>query len=211
MGIMNAGPKSFPFNNIGDTCVGVIIAEPEERAQTDEKGQPKRFDSGDIKMMYTVKLATDYRDPANPYDDGVRAIHLKWHSLNAVRDAVMASGAPDLEVGGILTLQYSADGDKPAGASRLYNPPKLYRAHYVPAPPQASGFMQEPAPVQPQHVAQQPAPQQIPQPALAAPAVSDAQRKSVLERLRNQGTNPLIGGPSAALPPNPGFEEQPPF
>jgi hypothetical protein len=49
-------------------------------------------------------------------------------SLTAVKDAVRRSGAADgIQVGGILTLEYSGQGQS---ANKGFNPPKLYQAAY---------------------------------------------------------------------------------
>jgi hypothetical protein len=98
--------------------------------------------------MVVVTLQTQLRDPQNPGDSGLRTVYLRWHSLNAVRDAIRAAGCNKPEIGAMLQLTYSSNGPKPD--NRKFNPAKLYTARYKPAPPpsaQAAGdaIMEEPA------------------------------------------------------------------
>jgi hypothetical protein len=134
---MAGGAKTVPFDQIGDTVTGVVLAAPEPRRQTDpETGEPKTFKNGQPMIMWAVRIATDLRDPQDPYDDGERMIYLKWKSQDAVKNAVRASGARGIEAGGILTLTLSGFGPKTKSA---WNPPKEWTARYV--PPTQDAFM----------------------------------------------------------------------
>ena len=134
---MAGGAKTVPFDNIGDSVTGVVIAPPEPRRQTDpETGEPKTFKNGQPMIMWAVRIATNLRDPQDPYDDGERMIYLKWKSQDAVKNAVRASGARGLEPGGTLTLTMSGFGPKTKSA---WNPPKEWTARYV--PPTNDAFM----------------------------------------------------------------------
>lgn len=188
--LMSGGVKSASFLEIGKTVTGTITREPEVRQQTDfDTGKPLTWDDGTPRMQLMVVLQTTERDPANPEDDGQRAVYVKGQMKSVVRDAVRQAGAPGLKVGGTLTVTYVANGvPKRAGGK----PPKQYSASYTapaataandflnggepqqavpaqPVPQAAPAFApQAPAPVPPQPVA--PAPQPAPQAAPAAPA-----------------------------------------
>lgn len=177
---LGGGGNAFPFDNIGDSVTGQIIGI-EEQQQTDmDSGLPAVWDNGAPKMMVRVELQTDQRDPANPGDDGKRAVYLKgsrkaetMSTMAAVLTAVRnASGATTLAVGGTLTLTYSADG---VASKRGWNPPKHYTASYVPAPPAQVDLSGQaapaPAPVA-APVAAPPAAPAPPAPAAPAPAAT---------------------------------------
>jgi hypothetical protein len=128
--LMGSGAKSASFLEIGASITGRIAMEPKAAQQTDPKDNSlKTFANGDPMMQVVVQLATDQRDPAIEDDDGLRTVYIKSNMLKAVREAVKASGAKGMEVGGTLTVTYVADGEK---TNKAFNPPKLYTAAYKP-------------------------------------------------------------------------------
>lgn len=182
--------NSFPFDAIGDTVTGTIIAI-EQQQQTDmESGLPAVWDNGAPKLMVKVELQTQLRDPADPSDDGKRSVYLKgsrkpesMSSMAAVLGAVRAaSGATTLQQGGTLTLTFAGEG---VPSRRGYSAPKHYTATYVPAPPaQVDLSGAQPASAAPP-AAQAPTPapapvQQAPAPAAAVPNLSDEQKAAFL-------------------------------
>jgi hypothetical protein len=186
------GARGFKFNEIGDTIVGLVLGPPRKRAQTDfNTGEVKTYKDGSPRYMYVVELQTELRERDDPNDDGVRALFLKWHSLNAVRTAITAVGAKGLKRGGVLTVQFTGTEPPPGGRG---NPVKLYSASYIPPD---DGFMADPAP--PVRATPAPAPPPPPPP---PPVPTPAQQQSVIERLRAQ---------AAARNPQPVQTEEPPF
>lgn len=134
--LMGGGGKSASFPEIGDTTTGRVSSEPKAQQQTDvNTGQPKFFANGDPMMQVVVQLATDQRDPDDPEDDGIRSLYIKSNMLKAIREAVKATGAKGLEVGGTLTVTYTANGEK---TNKAFNPPKLYAASYTAPSAQAA-------------------------------------------------------------------------
>jgi len=128
--LMGGGVTSAAFPEVGTTVSGRICWGPEARQQTDmDTGEPKTFPNGDPMMQIIVHLETAERDPANPDDDGVRALYIKFNLLNAVRAAVKTAKAKGLQIGGVLTVTYSGDGEQ---KKKGFNPPKLYTATYQP-------------------------------------------------------------------------------
>jgi hypothetical protein len=180
--IGGGGGNSFRFDAPGDTVTGKVLSL-EEQQQTDmNTGELAFWESGQPKMMYVVTLATDDRN--DQWDDGRRTIYLRGSRkpesrsiLAAVVSAVQAAtGGTNLQVGGLLTVTYSGDGES---TRRGFNPPKQYTATYQPPSVDLGGQQpaQQPAqPAQATPAAQQPpaAPQPAPQPAAAAqPAQPD--------------------------------------
>lgn len=140
MGFMGGTANSFPFDNVGDTVTGYVVAEPEEMDQTDQDtGEVKTWANGQAKKVWKIRLLTELRDPDDPFDEGERTIWIKWKSLDAVRKAVRAAGAKDIEVGGKLQLCFS--DETPMGRGK--NPAKEWTARYAPPPPgsKSSGLM----------------------------------------------------------------------
>lgn len=127
--LMGGGAPSAKFPALGASITGTIAQPPEVRQQSDyETGALKFWDDGTPRMQLQVILQTSERDPANPLDDGQRAIYVKAQMQKAVRDAVIRAGAKGLEVGGTLQVTYAADGE----AKGRLNPPKHFTAVYTP-------------------------------------------------------------------------------
>ncbi len=138
--LMSGGTTSAKFDTIGTTVAGKITRQPEVQQQRDfTTGEPKTWDDGKPMMQLVVALATSERDPQIPDDDGERNIYVKANLLKAVREAVRKSGASGLEVGGTLSITYTADGE---AKKRGFNPPKIYSATYAPPAAQtANAFL----------------------------------------------------------------------
>lgn len=128
--LMGGGIPAAKFDTIGTTVGGPITQQPRVEQQKDlNTGEPKFWADGKPMMQMLVTVQTDQRDPQIPDDDGQRTFYIKANSLKAVRDAVRRAGARGLEVGGILTITYTGDGEP---TKRGFNPPKLYSATYQP-------------------------------------------------------------------------------
>ena len=131
--LLGSGGKGAKFETIGDAVKGVICATPEMRQQTDIKtGAPSCWDDGSPKMQLVVKLQTDAKDDAE--DDGIRSLYVsggfkRMSTQKAIADAVRASGAKGLEVGGTLAVKFT--GEEPS-QTKGFNPAKLYAAKYTP-------------------------------------------------------------------------------
>lgn len=156
------GGSGLKFDQLGVTHSGVITDTPKSVQQTDFKTkQPAFWDDGQPKMQAVINLKTDERSPDDPNDEGGRTLYAaSTQQKKAIVEAVKASGAKDIEVGGTLTVQYYANDPT---SQNPQNPKKLYRAHYTPpaAGMAALGAVQAPAsapaapPVNPAAQAQQ--------------------------------------------------------
>lgn len=125
--IMGGGAPSAKFEAIGTVHRGTIL-DFNKSSQTDiQTGEPVYWNDGRPKEQVIITIQTDERDQDIDDDDGRRRFYVKGNMQAAVRDAVRKSGAKRLEVGGMLAVQYHADGEaKKAG----FNKPKLYTAEY---------------------------------------------------------------------------------
>lgn len=163
------GGKSVLLESIGDSVTGIVIGEPEERESTDDDGNVRLFKNGKPRTVWVVPIATDLRDPEDPFDEGERTLWLKWKSLEAVQRAIRAAGRRDIEIGGTIILTLSGFGPR---AKPSQNPPKLYSAQYSPP---SNGFMSD----------ETPPPAPAASPGLAS-APSASVRGSILDRLAGQ-------------------------
>lgn len=174
-----AGHPAWKFDqpNPGQPRTGTISAPPQARQERDYDpnnpgaGAPKFFPSGDPIMGVLVDVQTNERDPSDPEDTGMRVFYIEGRYLKeAVRDAVRNAGAPGLEVGGQLSVEFTHREDPMDKRSRKY-----WQVRYVPAGNAAlmadQGQQQAAAPSAPTY---QPAPtaQPVAQAPQAAPAAT---------------------------------------
>lgn len=138
--LMGSGNPGFSFNIPGDRIVGKITSPP--TMQQCKKFGTNELDfwpSGDPKMQMLVNVETSFRgyegiatpDRSTP-DTGARTIYVKGkHFEKAARDAVRASGAEFLDVGGWLEVVFTGlDMTSKAGSK-----PKLFTVRYQPPAP----------------------------------------------------------------------------
>lgn len=127
--LMNAGTKSFKFDQHGATVKGPIVSLDMQQQRDIKSGQPKYWDEAKAQPMMQLKvvLQTDERDGED--DDGQRAIYVKGQMQQAVRDAIKVAGAMTIEEGGTLAVKYVKDG---VATTVGFNPPKEYAAQYKP-------------------------------------------------------------------------------
>lgn len=204
------GAPAFKFDQPGATITGRIaaISTPYQEREYDPTnpggGAPKFYPkSGDPIMTFSLDVVTALRDPSIEDDDGTRRVYMDGKRIkDAVRAGVRAAGAPGLEVGGQLTVQYVRDdvpGDHRSG--------KNYAVQYVApvakandvlmgAPAAAPATQPVPAgwnvpPVTPAPVHAQPAPAQVPVaapvPAPVATAPNEAQLAAFQQWQASQG------------------------
>lgn len=137
--LMAGGGVTAKFPKIGHSYTGIVLSKrSEQRRSYDDPSKLLFWDDGNPKMQAIVELQTNAQGTfdrnGNPEDveddDGKRSLYVKGQMQRAIRDAVRKANASTLEVGGKLTITYVGTGkqDNPK-----YNPPKLFRAEYVPA------------------------------------------------------------------------------
>ncbi|MEU8316643.1 MULTISPECIES: hypothetical protein [Actinomycetes] len=191
MGGGGAPTAKFP---VPQTTVGGRITEkPTVEQQRDiSTGDKKFWADGNPMMQLVVTVQTDERDPQLEEDDGRRRLFVKGQMKNAIADAVRAAGGRGLEVGGILAVTYSHDGQ---ASQRGFNPPKQYTARYTPA---ATAALNTPDPGTGQ-------PPMASQPTAAAPAaVPGLTTEQLQAALANPATAALIAQQQAAATAAPG-------
>lgn len=170
--LAGSGGKTFKFETIGDTITGTVTDDASLSQVTDfETGKPDTWDDGQPKMQLRVNVQTQLRDPADPHDDGVRSVYVKWWGgqRKALQQALREAGARGIAAGTTFTATYVGDGEAPR---RGFSAPKLYR--YEVKPPASApadllgGSPAQQQPTQQQAPAQQQPVQQQMKPELAA-------------------------------------------
>jgi hypothetical protein len=107
-----SGSPAWKFEGPGTTREGVIASPPQAKQEREYDpsspggGALKVFPSGDPIMGVIVEVQTGERDSAD--DDGKRTFYVEGRYIKeAVRDAVRASGARGLEVGGHIKVTFT--------------------------------------------------------------------------------------------------------
>lgn len=116
---------SIKFAQIGDSVAGRIIDIGEVQQREFGTNALLTWPDGNPRMQGVITLET-------PGDGGTRTLWTKGRLLTAVRTAVHAAGASDLEVGGALTVRYVANESTRAGSAA-----KVYEVAYQPPTPDA--------------------------------------------------------------------------
>jgi hypothetical protein len=80
--LTESGGKAAQFNRIGDRVGGTVLGAEMRQANDLDTGKPGFWDNGEKKMQAIITVQTDLRDPADPSDDGVRSIYVKWWGPN---------------------------------------------------------------------------------------------------------------------------------
>jgi hypothetical protein len=133
--IMGGGVPAAKFDDIGTIVKGQIVAV-DTGQQRDFKTKEPLFWGPDRRpsttvtdkpvMQAIITVQTDQRDPGIDGDDGQRRIYVGGRNIrDAVRDAVVKSGARDIRIGGTLAVKYTAG----AGGT---GDPKQFIAEYAP-------------------------------------------------------------------------------
>lgn len=137
--LMGAAVPSAKFDQVGAEVSGRVVHR-ETRLQTVfGTNEVKHWPSGDPMYQLVVHIQTTQRNPMIENDNGVRAIYVKGKNFtDAVRDAVKAVGAPGVEVGGSIRVQYVGDDN----SSKAPQKPKMYQVQYMAAPPAQAQHVQ---------------------------------------------------------------------
>lgn len=172
----NAG-AAVKFENVGDTITGRISGALSERQAT-YNGQPRTTKKGKPVMEIVVPMIDTNGNERTLYASS-------WRMQRAIQDAVMVSGAKDVEQGGVLTVTFSGheqgEGAQPAKAfTAQYQAPGAEAPAAPAAAPQQYAQSQQYAQPQQQAAPQQygqqsQAPQQYGQPSQAYPQAAAGQ------------------------------------
>jgi hypothetical protein len=126
--LLAGGVRPAKFETAGTVVSGKVTHAERQQQREIDSGKPKYWEDGTPRMQIVAHLQTTQRDPDDPDDDGMRAVYIRGNMLNALRAALRKAHAK-LELGGILTITYTGDGERRAPG---FNPPKLYTADYSP-------------------------------------------------------------------------------
>lgn len=121
--LFGSGAKSCSFGKPGDQPgamhSGVILSVGTVQRTNFQTKQPEFWDDGRPKMQIALRIQTAERDPADLKDDGIRTLFVRGgKQMDAVRAAVEAVEAPELEVGATITVQWT--GVDTDGQTRLW-------------------------------------------------------------------------------------------
>lgn len=112
------------FLTPGQFYSGVVIYPPESRQAKEYKSDKlKAWPDGSPVMQTKIVIRQD--------DGNEVAIYAEGNKAKAVTAALIEADAPDVEVGGRLTVTFT--GTDPAKQD-MANPPKLYTAEYITPP-----------------------------------------------------------------------------
>ena len=183
MGFFDGGGKAVKFEAANQGVSGVIVGQAGangqlapylETQQTDYTTKELAFyKDGNPIMQAVILLQTE--DRVDSDDDGQRTVYVnKTRMKRAIQHALRDAGAPDLAVGGVLTLWMTGTEKSKGGGSDA----KTFAAQYqpptgglAPSAPAAAAPAAPPAPVAapPAPVAAPPAPVAAPPAPVAAP------------------------------------------
>lgn len=129
--LLAAGGTAAKFPEIGTVHKGTVVSATTKQQTKFGTGELEWWDDAKTqpRMEVVITLQTQDYDADNASDDGKRVLYASGNMLKAIRTALAGS---QLEAGGTLAVQYTADGtpSKPG-----YNPPKVYTAQYkAPSP-----------------------------------------------------------------------------
>lgn len=113
-------PRYATFGAIGANCTGIIATKPEWK--------PDEYSPGRHVLVVTIQTA----------DGTPCSVYMRSEQMReSLRDSVFASGEPEVEVGGRLSVTYIAD----RGRMKVYE--VKYTAPQVPRPRPAWGMSQD--------------------------------------------------------------------
>lgn len=125
MSQLGGGPRvpSAKFTKVGVSYAGRVTEEPKDfQVKNYTTGELEFWADGQPKMQTRVIL--DLPEPDADGQDRV-ALYVKGRMVKAVREAVIATGAPDVEVDSWLSVTRIEDGKATKGA-----PPHQFEAEY---------------------------------------------------------------------------------
>jgi hypothetical protein len=129
--LLNSSAKSARFPTIATRVGGRVVRDAQEIQQRDfDSGELLFWDDGKPRMQLVVTVATDEADPADPDDDGERAIYVKGQMLQATRHACRRAKKFAIEEGDFFAVTLTAE--EPLPKSKKGNPKKIYQVEFTP-------------------------------------------------------------------------------
>lgn len=209
--IMNQGGGKSALGALkpGDEIAGIIVSEPQKKADLDANGVQRVFQkSGELRWVWLVTIQTNLQDDAE--DDGLRTLWLSWKSLTAFVQAVREGwvkagrvGNPRPEVGGLIVMRCTGSQKTGFGSSET----KSWAAAYTPPDAPAATVEMMSTPTSPAQSYNPPPP-----PLSSAPpsplAQTAAAQSTLMQQMRDRAA-----ARAAAVTGTPGHhgEGEPPF
>lgn len=130
--LLNSSATSAKFPKVGARVGGRVTENAREVQQRDfDSGELLFWDDGKPRMQLVVTVATDGADPADPDDDGERAIYIKGQMLQATRVACKKAKKFAIEEGDFFAVTFVEEEPLPKG--KKGHPKKVYEVEFTPA------------------------------------------------------------------------------
>ena len=126
---------SAKFVNVGDKIHGVITQPPEDR-------QARKFGTETLDFWPDGQPVMQTKIVLRAADGIEYAVYAKGKMASAITKAIIAAGAPDLLVGGELSVTFTGTAPSKGGGQ----PAKLYEATYASPPPSAGDYRDDDEP-----------------------------------------------------------------
>ena len=122
-----SGNPAVAFEEIGATIVGCIVDEPRV-VESEFEGKTSESLVIDLEALAGTSIRAGKVDEREAVQPGATvAVWIKAGAMaRAVMEACRKAGTDGVAEGGVLALQYTANGERKPGK----NPPKLYAAEY---------------------------------------------------------------------------------
>lgn len=153
--LLSGGGAFLKWENPGTTYTGTITKLDVRQGRKYKSNDLDTWDDGTPKLQLLITLATDYRDSANPDDDGERVLSVNLWSgqKKAMADACRALGVKEPAVGMTITAKHvsglgTADKPRvfeytlspaPSGVAAVLDAPESAAAPAAPAAPAVPG------------------------------------------------------------------------
>lgn len=192
-----SGSTYYKFTTLGETVQGSIV-DARKTQQTDyDTNEKLTFDNGDPRMQIVVTVQTQFRDPSNPEDKGMRDLYIKGQQpTQALSEAIKAVGADGLDLGGTLVMQFTHEIPNVRNGRSGF-PSKGFAFAYTPPPALAVGQIAQ-AVVNPQVLS--PQPQYAGGTMAQQPVYAQPVAQPVFQQPQIPGVNQLMGQQPAAQP-----------
>jgi hypothetical protein len=126
-----ATPPAVKFDNHGDKVTGIVTRKMLRQQVDLDTGEALTWNDGTPRMQVDVTLSVQ---PKTDDDDGLRRLYVRGLMRSAIVEAVKTVGGKDLNIGDLLTVEYTSDNEP---AKRGLSGAKVYAAEVAPRDSQA--------------------------------------------------------------------------
>lgn len=109
-GFFTSAPPAVKFENHGDTVTGIVTGKVLRQQIDLDTGEALSWNDGTPRMQVDVTLAVRIQTDD---DDGLARIYVRGLMRTAIIAAVKANKSRDLNIGDLLTVEYTSDTEPP--------------------------------------------------------------------------------------------------